>query len=147
MYSLRKEFLFLHTYSNQSRFCLTYIISNNFSNDQGTSTSDLNVVVVGNPVANCQAGNNQVVTTKYLAAMDIEETWSTDLTLGLAISGLNIGGTSGWSKSRTIKASQEVELIVVPGQMVRSDSCHMHHYQILSLGSTRGQCKLQKDDW
>lgn len=89
------------------------------------------------------------MTTKYLAAMDIEESWSTDLTLGFAISGLNIGGTSGWSKSRTITASQEVELIVVPGQMVRSDSCRMHNYKYSFIlpGSTGGQCKLQKDDW
>lgn len=60
--------------------------------------------------------------TRYTAAMEIQETWSADrsLGLGLAIKGLNIGGSSGWSKSRTITASQEVELTVIPGQLVRN---------------------------
>ncbi len=95
---------------------VTYI----YSNGQGTSSSDVYSLVIGNPVANCQKGNNQSVKTRYTAAMEIQETWSFDRSLGLAIRGLDVGGGSGWSKSRTITASQEVELTVIPGQLVRN---------------------------
>jgi hypothetical protein len=93
---------------------------NIYPNGQGTPSSDVYSLVIGNPVANCQKGNNQSVKTRYTAAMEIQETWSFDRSLGLAINGLNVGGSSGWSKSRTIKAEQEVELTVIPGQLVRN---------------------------
>jgi hypothetical protein len=80
---------------------------------------DTYILVVGKPVANCQQGNTQKVTTKFVSEMDIQETWSVDSTVGIDVGGLKVDTTVGWSHATTVKASQEVQLDVVPGQMVR----------------------------
>ena len=84
------------------------------SPSQGRAIDDTYLLVVGKPVSNCGARNNETVTSQYTTEMEVSETWSVDATIGVAYVGLN----AGWSKATSVRASQQVSMSILPGKMV-----------------------------
>ena len=81
---------------------------------QGPSSSDTYLLVVGKPVSNCAARNNETVTSQYTTEMEVTETWSIDASIGVAY----VGFSAGRSHTSSVRASQQVSMSISPGKMV-----------------------------
>src|SRR6266704_2618244 len=79
---------------------------------------DTYLLVVGKPVSNCGARNNETVTSQYTTEMEVTETWSVDTSIGVSLVGLSVQAGAGWSKSASVRASQQVSMSIPPGKMV-----------------------------
>jgi hypothetical protein len=81
-------------------------------------------LVVGIPVTNCRGDGTSSIKSISEGVITIGETWSFDATIGFALMGLTIEGGPSWTRSKSISWSQNVEIEVKPGQMVRPTSWH-----------------------
>jgi len=73
-------------------------------------------LIVGTPVTNCDGSTTPIKDTST-GTISIEETWSIDTTVGLALGGLHLGVSYGWSQAQTISFEQSIGITVLPGQM------------------------------
>ena len=81
-------------------------------------------------MTNCEQDTNTSIKTKCGGSITIGETWSTGYTVGFDWGELSLGGSYSWSWSKSITWSQEIEIEVLPGQMICLALCLWSKAQI-----------------
>ena len=80
-------------------------------------------VLIGQPVANCNAGSQESTTSTFGGTYELERSFSVDVTsgAGLGLLGPSIGTstTVSMANKTRIEKAQEIEVTIRPGQVVR----------------------------
>jgi len=76
-------------------------------------------IMASAPVTNCGEGKESLTFT-VAGSIEIGETWTTGTQLGISVGQINLGTSVEFSRTQTIKYSQEVKIPVEPGQKVYS---------------------------
>ncbi|TEB32587.1 hypothetical protein FA13DRAFT_261937 [Coprinellus micaceus] len=79
-------------------------------------------ILVGQPVSNCHNKSLETTTTKLGGTFELQETFNVEATVsaGLGFLGPSISTTVGHSTSKKIAQTQEIEVSIRPGQVVRT---------------------------
>ena len=99
-----------------------YKIPSNCQNEQGNASSRTYQLLIGQPFANCEPGNNETARMRLGGTFTLSQSFSLEQTVGISLGVFGVSFTSAftgtWVKTQDITRTQEFEINIPPRQVV-----------------------------
>jgi hypothetical protein len=103
-----------------TRKLFLFISQLNWSNFLPQSVEDVEFdIILGVPIANCNPNATTPIDTTIREDLTIGESWSMGFDIGINLGSLRMHYSNGYSREKTVSASQAITIHVPPGNKVK----------------------------